>query len=88
MLRNNLSVAASVGGWSLETEDGTSVTIPPSTTIPVDGELRVYARSGQDTKDAIFAGIADSAFDGSQTVILHQPFSGAAVDRYDPPSEG
>lgn len=72
VLRNRHEIVrADLGGWAIEDADGNRIRIPFSRQIDPGDELTVYTRSGEDTDDAIHAGLeGDILGDDGDTLVL------------------
>lgn len=75
-------VRADLGGWAIEDAEGNRLRIPFSRQIDPGDELTVYTGTGEDTDDAIYAGLeGDVLGDDGDTVVLLDA-AGSEVARF------
>ena len=82
-LRSNSTIEEDLGNWFIEVGGDQRLTIPPSTFISVDGELRVHIGQGENDGDDVYAGLdAEVLDDEAGTVVLRDVFGGE-VSRFE-----
>lgn len=76
-------VRADLGGWAIEDDDGNRIRIPFSRQIDTGDRLTVYTGSGEDTDDAIHAGLEGDILDDDGETLVLLDSSGKEVARFE-----
>ncbi|HSK21982.1 MAG TPA: hypothetical protein VK906_02345 [Egicoccus sp.] len=79
VIRSNFDHRTDMGGWYVETADGTRLPLGIGRQIDPDAELRVHTGCGEDTDDAVFACLDKEALDDAGGVLTLRDSAGGEV---------